>query len=111
MHRFLNHSILASLERILHAISNEKSNTENGDSEDYQKKLFKVDCTNGGHNTRKGNTISNGLWCSEDLNWDPLSNTKPKIKLYIYIYSLSSMGSYIYYGIRWVLELGKDTSL
>ena len=67
-HRCLNHSILASLERILHEISNDKSNTQNGDLEDYQKKLFKVDCTNGGHNTKKGNIISNGLWCSEDLN-------------------------------------------
>ena len=42
MHRFLNHSILASLERILHEISNEKSNTENGDSEDCQKNFSKL---------------------------------------------------------------------
>ena len=42
MHRFLNHSILASLERILHEISNEKSNTENGDLEDYQKNFSKL---------------------------------------------------------------------
>ena len=35
-----DHSILASLERILHEISNDKSNTQNGDSEDYQKKTF-----------------------------------------------------------------------
>lgn len=37
MHRCLNHSILASLEKILREISNDKSNSQNGDSEDYQK--------------------------------------------------------------------------
>lgn len=67
MHRCLNHSILASLERILREISNEKV-THKMEIRKITKKNFKVDCTNGGHNTKKGNIISNGLCCSEDLN-------------------------------------------